>query len=92
MIRFCMVVSLTKVIYSILGSAGRFADLHCHSEPHFNWLVATGLCLSNRSKAPFTRDRIHLDPIHFLRGVYTGSDPELLAFTWDRIHLDFMKS
>ena len=38
------------------------------------------------------RDRIHLDPIHFLRGVYTGSDPELLAFTRDRIHLDFMNS
>ena len=36
--------------------------------------------------------RIHLDPIHFLRGVYTGSDPELLAFTRDRIHLDFMNS
>ena len=35
-------------------------------------------------------DRIHLDPIHFLRGVYTGSDPELLAFTRDRIQLDFM--
>ena len=33
---------------------------------------------------------IHLDPIHFLRGVYTGSDPELLAFTQDRIHLDLM--
>ena len=37
-------------------------------------------------------DRIHLDLIHFLRGVYTGSDPELLAFTQDRIHLDFMNS
>ena len=35
-------------------------------------------------------DRIHLDPIHFLRGVYTGSDPKLLAFTRDRIQLDFM--
>ena len=34
-------------------------------------------------------DRIHLDLIHFLRGVYTGSDPELLASTRDRIHLDF---
>ena len=38
------------------------------------------------------RDRIHLDPIHFLRGVYTGSDPELLTFTRDWIHLDFMNS
>ena len=37
-------------------------------------------------------NRIHLDPIHFLRGVYTGSDPELLAFTRDRIQLDFMNS
>ena len=37
-------------------------------------------------------DRIHLDPIHFLRSVYTGSDPELFAFTRDRIHLDFMNS
>ena len=37
-------------------------------------------------------DRIHLDPIHFLRGVYTGSDPELFAFTRDRIHLEFMNS
>ena len=37
-------------------------------------------------------NRIHLDPIHFLRGVYTWSDPELLAFTRDRIHLDFMNS
>ena len=37
-------------------------------------------------------NRIHLDPIHFLRGVYTGSDPELLAFTRDRIHVDFMNS
>ena len=37
-------------------------------------------------------DRIHLDPIHFLSGVYTGSDPELFAFTRDRIHLDFMDS
>ena len=37
-------------------------------------------------------DRIHLDPIHFLRGVYTGSDPELLAFTRYRIHLNFMNS
>ena len=44
------------------------------------------------SKAPFTRDRIHLDPIHFLRGVYTGSDPELLAFTRDRIRLGIMNS
>ena len=34
------------------------------------------------SKAPFT----------FLRGVYTGSDPELFAFTRDRIHLEFMNS
>ena len=32
------------------------------------------------------------DPIHLLRGVYTGSDPELLAFTRDRIHLSFMNS
>ena len=30
------------------------------------------------------------DPL--LSGVYTGSDPELLAFTRDRIHLDFMNS
>ena len=30
-------------------------------------------------------NRLHMDPIHFLRGVYTGSDPELLAFTRDRI-------
>ena len=37
-------------------------------------------------------DRIHLDPIHFLMGVYTGSDPELLAFTRYRIHLNFMNS
>ena len=37
-------------------------------------------------------DRIHWDPIHFLRSVYTGSDPELSAFTRDRIHLDFMNS
>ena len=26
----------------------------------------------------------------FLTGVCTGSDPELLALTWDWIHLDFM--
>ena len=35
-------------------------------------------------------DRIHLDLIQFLRGIYTGSDPELLAFTPDRMNLDFM--
>ena len=32
-------------------------------------------------------DRIHFAPIHFLRSVYTGSDPELLAFTRDRIQM-----
>ena len=36
--------------------------------------------------------RIHLDLIHFLRGVYTGSDPEWLAFTRDRIHFDFINT
>ena len=29
-----------------------------------------------------------MDLIHFLRGVYTGSDPDLLAFTG--IHLDLI--
>ena len=44
----------------------------------------------------FTRDRIQVgpdspDPIsEVLRGVYTRSDLELLAFTRDRIHFDFM--
>ena len=37
------------------------------------------------------RPHLHgMDPIYFLKGVYTGSDPELSAFTLDRIHLDLL--
>ena len=44
--------------------------------------------------SPHLRPKLHghLDPIYFLRGVYTGSNPGLLAFTQDRIHLDFVNS
>ena len=52
-------------------------------------------CVSLRPRLHGIRskwNRIHLDLIHFLRCVYTGSDPELLAFTRDRIHVDFMNS
>ena len=45
-----------------------------------------------QTKALFTRVWINLNPIHFLRGIYTGADPELMAFTRVWIHLDFMNS
>ena len=81
---------LTKVPSSCQRSTGKQGTLGPQVYP---WKHREKALNQNRNSQIGSKwDRTHLDPIHFLRGVYTGSDPELFAFTRDQIHLDFMDS